>query len=218
MEFSGIGTLGIYLILAFVLPGFCYTLVFALCFPGGIEWLTDWLKEQDIDVSLPTIGIVGGLLLSSVCFWLEILVVRDRFERCFPNLCVHRLAWIEAAGKSSIYAQLLAGDAFMHFNIAVGVLLIFLVYLVVSGWGWLKASRGGDTEGQKNTPRCLVICASLLLVIFANLKVSSFVSWRAKDAIDGAVRVSGITDPCLACSSHGISPECLPSAKEPPGN
>lgn len=220
MEVSSIGTLGLYLILAFVMPGFCYMLVFTLFFPDVVENGTDWLKAREVSpkLSIPGFAIVGGLLFSSVCFAIEILVrclspaYMDKYFR-LPG--VDRIACVEAAGKGTLYLQLLTGSALMHFNIGLGVFLISATYL---GWcllSWMqektKKSLGPQTPERR--PRRVALAVLLIVSLpSANLVVSGLLFARAKSAIDEAVRVAVPDGAChdpsaVPCSSFGAASE-----------
>jgi hypothetical protein len=131
MESSGIGALGIYLTLAFVLPGFCYVGVFALCFRNAANTGVYWCSRKNISTTLSIVGIgvVGGLLLSLICFCIELLLHGWKFfDHHFPVLDIPRMAIVEAAGKGTSILQILSGSAFMHFNIAAGILILLGAY------------------------------------------------------------------------------------------
>ena len=85
---DGLGILGQCLILTFVLPGFCYLLVLALCFPrmfrtlcAGLSIAQDKADPKGKDKTssslgwwLVSLGSLVGLLLSSVTFAIEVLL------------------------------------------------------------------------------------------------------------------------------------------------
>src|SRR6267143_772205 len=190
MEVTGIAALGIYLLLAFVLPGFCYAFVFGLCFPQVITTVLKTLNEQREAPrteassstkqegmaralsSLTIPAITGGLLLSSVCFFVENVsrnVAPCFMDRVFPEFGIAQISKIEAAGKGALHLQVLSGEAIMHFNIGVGILLLAFAYL---GFGRRRAA--------------LVIC--LFVTAFANIVDSSVLYQRASKAAADVVK------------------------------
>jgi hypothetical protein len=198
MESSSIGSLGVYLLLAFVLPGFCYLFVFALCFPDlvkeGVQWLAtlslsqansvDARAEASSEKTPPLlsfavgVGVVGGLLLSSVTFVIEIALRRlwpfcGVFERLYPNMHVERIGQIEAAGKGSFYLHVLSGSALMHFNVGMGILLILIAYV-----SYMSAH---DRQLMAARVLCLLVCLSI--VAAANMVDSGRLFRVARDAI-----------------------------------
>lgn len=76
--------------------------------------------------------ILGGLLLTSICFAIEIYLRRHtkKFEKYFPYMGVGKLAKIEAEGKGSLYLYQVTGQAIMHFNIFMGIGIILLLYVI----------------------------------------------------------------------------------------
>jgi hypothetical protein len=103
----------VYLILVFVLPGFAYLLAFAITFPEEFAALPKWLPrpaEGDKDLSfgfwLAVLAIVGGLLLSSVCFAIEIGL--RKFDSFLP---------------------IFLASPIMHFNVGVGLSIILIIYV-----------------------------------------------------------------------------------------
>src|ERR1700739_3481596 len=86
-------SLGLYLILAFVLPGLCYLLAFGLCFPDAYGAIRRALPPDDQDKvqgsSLFAFALVLGLLISSVTFAFEILLRHtfpDFFHYWYPEI------------------------------------------------------------------------------------------------------------------------------------
>jgi acid phosphatase len=195
MELSGIGALGSFLFLGFVVPGFCYLFVFAVCFPdklGTLKSLSLSQEEKDKGgsfLSVPLIlilAIVVGLLLSSVCFateavlrWISLalsclLSVPNIFDIFFPPAPIAKIAIIEAAGKGSFYAHMISGSAIMHFNVGLGILLMLLAY------GWIRYRE------ETGLRRRVIIPIGLALVL-ANFIAAHETFKRAKKAIEWAV-------------------------------
>lgn len=171
-------TLGLYLILAFVLPGFVYLLAFGLCFPGAFSTIKKWLPPDEREVqsfSLFAFGLVLGLLLSSVTFALEV-VLRSRysfpafFEKWYPAI---DFAQTHDAGS---YANILIPSAIMHFNIGLGLFVFLLIYILKGirrTWEF-KCKEKGSCESfwKLFLPRALLILAMAVLVV-TNMIVSS---------------------------------------------
>ena len=175
MDLSGIATLGIFLILSFVMPGFCFVLLFGLSFPDGLGGLN---VRESSGFLITALGIVGGLLFTSVCFAIELVLrwlIPNRFGRLFPDIASHRIDQIEGAGRGSLYAHMISGSAFMHFNIGIGTLIILVMSLL---WG----------NGFGNMWRISIL---LVIIAAANLVVASKEYCRAKESIDGAIDALG---------------------------
>jgi hypothetical protein len=210
MDFSGFGALGIYLLLAFVLPGFCYVLVFALCFPREFERCAVWAQQKQLSPlsSLIALGTIGGLLLTSACFALEILLRgtssrlleplfgHDVVGWIFPSMPLAQIAIIEAAGKASFYAQMLSGQAIMHFSIGVGVVLIPGTFALQRRWRMPPSRRW--------------IPSVLTVIAFGNLVVAHEVFGRANEGITQAVKSAAQSgNAAIASAAQGASPDCL---------
>src|SRR5271165_1265465 len=126
MEVSSLATFGIYLILAFIVPGFCYLFLFSVCFHDVTGQVIAWVlphqqaqQKQHPGIEFPTVfllwslTVVVGLLVSSLTFALE-LVLRCHFEffsKCFPEIHTAAIAQLETAGKGSFFLYVLAGSA-----------------------------------------------------------------------------------------------------------
>jgi hypothetical protein len=145
-----ISVLGQYLLLAFVLPGFCYLAVFSLCFPGVLARVFPGLVGRahptgEVHSSQPAeakkevasqglwitlLAVVSGLLLSSLAFWIEILLRYIRYFDCwmFPRIPFVKLPQSEAL------ANFFTPEAFMHFNIGLGLLIILAGFVHDVTW------------------------------------------------------------------------------------
>jgi hypothetical protein len=150
-----LAALGQYLLLTFVLPGFCYLFTFGICFrsewPAVAAKLPPMGGEKDISKGawFTFFGVIGGLLLSSVTFATEILLrskFRDFTEEWFPAVDFSR---IPDTSEHSL-ANLFTAMAFMHFNIAVGIGLILIARLLYSGRRFCAAAVPGrsTTAGE----------------------------------------------------------------------
>src|ERR1700730_4365433 len=173
--------LGQYLLLSFVLPGFCYLAAFYLCFPGALgrvfpgvlgqigpgvplkkdgspstQGKTDNNEEDDNSEDdeeddneeggkkkgakkeasqgfwVTLLAVIFGLLLSSVTFFLEIMLRKSRDFDCkwFTRIPFDKLA---APAPDNPLANFLAAETIMHFNIAVGFLIIFAIWIGIRG-------------------------------------------------------------------------------------
>jgi hypothetical protein len=75
--------LSLYVILGFIMPGFCYLLAFALCFPEEWQEMQKLLPPRNAETTedfwLFVVAVVSGLLLSSVSFAVEVV-----FRAAFP--------------------------------------------------------------------------------------------------------------------------------------
>jgi phosphoglycolate phosphatase len=143
---SDIGQLGSFLTLAFVIPGFVYLGFFILYFPEQYENLKELYPGEFLPIFL---GVIGGLLLTSICFGIEIAgrkldevrfsilnrhfsmkKLKKIFENRFPYMGQHKMPLIEAEEKGIVYLSQLTGQAYMHFNIFLGVFIILIFYIL----------------------------------------------------------------------------------------
>jgi hypothetical protein len=194
--------LGQYLLLAFVLPGFCYLAVFSLCFPGVLGRVFPGLMGQagpafsaDAQLSQPTeakkdaasqglwitlLAVVSGLLLSSVAFWVEILL---RYIPYFDCTLFPRIPFVELP-ESEALANFFTPEAFMHFNIGLGLLIILIsfVYDVTRRGEWMRRNREAPGARLHACPP-VWLTAALLLLVVANIHVSSHLFHRVHDII-----------------------------------
>jgi hypothetical protein len=207
MEVSGLAAFGVFLILAFILPGFCYLLIFYLCFPETLPTIHNYLPKEPEKIAssegestrLPgfwmvALGIVGGLLLTSVSFAIEVFLrglfsgdctkpehKDDFFCTHFPVLDFEEIARIEAAGKGTFTLHVMAGEALMHLNIGIGILLMLLMYLFYRPRLQFDQKPDAGSAGccarilnwsLKNKPQPGLTMV-LIVIIVANLYISS---------------------------------------------
>ena len=190
---------GLFLLLAFVLPGFVYLAFLLFLFPNMFsQMVTTTEFTNNVALFGVLLGIIGGLLLTSVCFFLErffgwiklfwlmqwvlrkVRIVGEKWL-LFPNMGIPRLGKFEAAGRSSVYLHQITGQAIMHFNIAMGLLIMLVLYLVLQ-----------DFLGENLvTPSLQLARISITSVlVFVNFVVSSwFYDWakRAMDEVEGCI-------------------------------
>lgn len=180
MDFSSLGVL-VYLILAFVIPGFCYLLASALCFPCSFTNVLRPPGALSPDIWISFLGVIGGLLLSSVCFAIETLLDRQRqMKKWFPEMDLKQMAKIEAAGKGTFFLQLLSGSAIMHFNIGLGFVLIWITY-VASLLYQLYFPEPACDMGKHQHP--LLVSGVVLVIAIANLRVSYWLRNRFNETL-----------------------------------
>jgi hypothetical protein len=201
MDTSALAGFGIYLVLVFIVPGFCFLLVLGLCFPtfvkdkikffSGTEEGKDQ-KEYSATVILG-MAIVAGLLISSVPFAIEmVLHYRANQDHCLnflsgynyylPGIPQDQIAAFEAAGRNISFLQLISGSAIMHFNVGLGIMLILLVYVIVTIFANLRNLFQASFWNGKFPRVGLVIC--LFLISACNLIDSKALSKRSNSAID----------------------------------
>ena len=192
MDFSNIGQLTIYLILGFVLPGGCYLVVFAFAFPDLLDKLIEWFEWRGVSiaVALPGLAVIVGLLLTSLCVAIEKLfrgpeagkpaVCRfwsgwAKFREWFPEIGMEKIGKIEAAKKSTSYLHMVSGEAIMHFNIGIGLFLIFVLYWLRLYWfpGFSKATALS----------IILISLMFIVLVVCNLVAANLFFKRAEDAI-----------------------------------
>lgn len=131
---SGLAEVGLFLLLAFVLPGYVYLGFFILYFPETYSSAIKSFGFQDNSgLFALLLGVVGGLLLTSICFAIELLLRKIEYfdKRLFPSMGIDRLSVIEAKGRGSLHIRQVTGQAIMHFNIALGLLVpIVPLYII----------------------------------------------------------------------------------------
>jgi hypothetical protein len=156
--------LGQYLLLSFVLPGFCYVAAAALLLPEKFRThlKTYWWAA----------AIVGGLLISSVAFAIEITI---------RYLCVKidcdwfpRIPFEQIHDMGSV-VNFFAGETFMHLNIGLGFFIILVIFLITTAYHGWKDKYG---VYRLKAPWVTVALAAL---VAANLTVSSYLFHRVND-------------------------------------
>ncbi len=126
---------GLFLLLAFVVPGLVYTVFIYIYFPEfwpGFINIDNW-------AGLFGIVVVFGLIITSICFTIEWLIL---IPHIYPRIGVERpdiplLGKLEAHGKSTLYLNQVFGQYIMHLNVGIGVLLLSASYLLLSLWKFL---------------------------------------------------------------------------------
>jgi hypothetical protein len=219
-----IAVLGQYLLLTFVLPGFSYLFAFGLCFRDEVLALaatvpTSGGSRKDISKGawFTFLGVIGGLLLSSVAFAFEIFLRRfDTFNiDWFPAIDFGEIPDIADHSLANLFTAM----AFMHFNIAVGFLIImigWLLYALCKTDGGEAATSSARTAARpKGTRRrdkartfaCRILCSrakltacALALVIVANTVVASHLFRR----VDCMIRVKGTEYSVPACMKFSV--------------
>lgn len=152
-----LAALGQYLLLTFVLPGFCYLFAFGICFrsewPEVAKKLPAMGGEKDISKGawFAFFGVIGGLLLSSVTFALEILLrwVFPMFTKdWFPPVDFGRIPEVSEHSLANLFTAM----AFMHFNIAVGIVLILTARLLYTWCSSCATAVAGDPKPADSEP------------------------------------------------------------------
>jgi hypothetical protein len=165
---------GRFLVLAAILPGLIYIAALYFYLPSYMKTLIDSTGINSPVVILSALIFILGVLFSSVCFAIE-LFLRNNFpcfKKRFPGLNVKKLAELEAKNKPISYLYQLFGQAFMHFNIWMGILLIMLYYV---------AHLTINCEWEADSIWRVILG---IVFVIANYSVSkNFFSW-AKDAIE----------------------------------
>lgn len=120
---------GLFLLLAFVVPGSVYTFFSYIYFPEFV----DYFLEIDPTTAVGVV-IVLGLLISSVCYTIEITALHPIYRKLKKDMLdLSILAKTEAEGKTNFYVNQVFGQYIMHWNIGMGLLLLTAVFLAVHG-------------------------------------------------------------------------------------
>jgi uncharacterized membrane protein YdcZ (DUF606 family) len=91
-----------------------------------------------------------------------------------------------AAGRGTLYLQMVSGSAFMHFNIGVGTLVLFGLYL-------LSVYHAPARRSERKQHRWLLVAPPILTA--ANFIVAGYLFRRAGAAVDEAVDAVKYTPP-----------------------
>jgi hypothetical protein len=194
-----LGILGQYLLMAFVLPGFCYVLVFALCFPDFVDDIRGKSRGSKVGSEglwMSFFVIAGGMLLSSVAFAIEIML---RFFEIFD--CEWFLTIPFQFLKENTLANFFTAETFAHFNTAVGVLVILLIY-----WKFGDKSR---IPGPWLVPGLAFLVAANLLVsshLFARVATVALVTPESSKAFDDW------RNTCRQRHHYTVKPETTPNS------
>lgn len=194
----GLAEVGLFLLLAFVLPGFVYLAFLLFLFPNLFNQMVTVSGFTNNEVLFGVLlGIIGGLLLTSVCFFLELFfywtkvfwLIETLLRKCriigrtwhlFPNMGITRLGKFEAMGKSSVYLHQVTGQAIMHFNIAMGLFVMLVLYLVFNDF----------LSGSPAAPALSLARRSVTSVlVFVNFVVSANFYNSAKRIMDEVERL-----------------------------
>lgn len=158
--------IGRFLLLAAFLPGLVYTFALFFNFPDQaikFDCLMRKFRFESTWLAWTALTIVIGLILSSICFAIELLGQKSKkFSNLFPRIQVSKLALIEAKGESTSYLNQLLGQAFMHCNILFGFCLIFIVWLFF-GMGAFNISAWAVPNIVKLLIGLFVIAANFII-------------------------------------------------------
>jgi hypothetical protein len=160
-----LSVLGQYLLLSFVLPGFCYVAVLLLSLPQESH---DSLKANWLAA-----GVIGGLLLSSVAFAIEISV--RYFSTAIDCDWFPRIPFDKIHDMGSV-VNFFAGETFMHLNIGLGLFVIWIIFLIHNTWRkkWKKPCGIHQLKSHW-------FAIGLAVIVAANLAVSSYLFKRVDD-------------------------------------
>lgn len=127
-EVEGLAKFGLFLFLAFILPGMIYVGFIVLYFPQVLNYfgwdLGSWVGFLGLTVFF-------GLTLTSVCFALEnfLYYAAEKLGKKLERPEIIKLGVFEAKNKSTFYLNQVVGQYICHFNISIGVLLLTLFFL-----------------------------------------------------------------------------------------
>ena len=170
-----LSVLGQYLLLSFVLPGFCYVAVVG-------AWLTDAEFERLKSYWLGA-SVVAGLLVSSIAFAIEIMA--RHFSTQIDCVWFPRIPFDKLHDMGSV-VNFFAGETFMHLNIALGMLVILVIFVIdVTAKKHWKQRHGIFRIQARYFALALVALAASNLVVSAYLfhRVND-VAYNVRDAVD----------------------------------
>lgn len=127
-EVEGLAKFGLFLFLAFILPGMIYVGFIMLYFPQVLNYfgwdLSSWVGFLGLTVFF-------GLTVTSICFALENLFYYavEKLWKKLERPEIIKLGIFEAKSKSTFYLNQVVGQYICHFNIFMGVLLLTLFFL-----------------------------------------------------------------------------------------
>lgn len=125
---EGLAKFGLFLSLSWIVPGIVYVGFVALYFPDAPEQF-GW----DLDSWTGLVGtpVFLGLLITSVCFSLEALVIWPIFDKMqWEKPEIPLMGFFEAKGLSTFYINQVLGQYVMHLNVSLGVLLLLVAYVL----------------------------------------------------------------------------------------
>ena len=138
-EVEGLAKFGLFLFLAFILPGMIYTGFMLIYFP---ETLAKFGWDINSWVGFFGLSIFLGLLITSICFAIEVLIIWPIFKRKnwrLPKIIL--LGVFEAKRIPTFYINQVFGQYINHLNIGLGVLLLTVCYAIT-----LKPANIADLE------------------------------------------------------------------------
>ena len=125
---SSLAILGLFLTLAFIIPGLVYVGALYVYFPTTRSLFSGFNSA----VGLVIIAIAVGLIITSICFAIEWLIIRRIVSALggqLPNIAL--LGELEARNVPTLYLNQVYGQYIMHFNIGLGVIIISTSYFLV---------------------------------------------------------------------------------------
>jgi hypothetical protein len=127
-EVEGLAKFGLFLFLAFILPGMIYVGFIVLYFPQVFNYLGWDLSSW---VGFLGLTVFFGLTITSICFALENLLYYaiEKLWKKLERPEIIKLGIFEAKNKSTFYLNQVVGQYICHFNIFMGVLLLTLFFL-----------------------------------------------------------------------------------------
>lgn len=134
------------------------------------------------------IVVAAGLIITSMCFAIEMLILAPYV---YPKIGVRPpdvplLGKLEARGKSTIYLNQVFGQYIMHFNISVGVFILWILYVAYSVSHVLQT---------RNMPEHFELYSVIgIVVIIVNAYVSIIFSRFSEEAASGYREVIGFNN------------------------
>jgi len=125
-EVEGLAKFGLFLFLAFILPGIIYVGFVTFYYP---EILRQFGWDLNSWVGFLGLSVFFGLLITSICFVLENLLfsLLKRYKDLKrPEIIM--LGVFEVRNKRTFYLNQLVGQYICHFNVGMGVLILTLAY------------------------------------------------------------------------------------------
>lgn len=126
-EIEGLAKFGLFLLLAFVLPGIVYIGFTILYY--DVTLLESFGINIDSWVAFLGCSIFLGLVITSICFAIELLIFKllKRLGKDLKRPEIIKIGVFEARNKNTFYLNQVIGQYICHFNIGIGVLLLTII-------------------------------------------------------------------------------------------
>jgi hypothetical protein len=174
-----IGELGLFLTLAFIIPGVIFLFLGMVYFGDIYNQIAKDPILKDSFVFQTGLVIVVGLLMTSICWSTELFLryldnfipyEAFKFKKYFPDIGFEKIPSIQAKQKESPYLHQLTGQAIMHLNLWLGTGILLICYII---YNFLL----------ENDIKIVYVLFGLIIII-VNIPISKKLFAWSREAID----------------------------------